>query len=291
VTASFELKVREQVERLKRSPLAEIEREVAGKRIAWFQPGDTLPGMDSLPTPREAYEMLFFKYMGVAEADLPVVIEAGGEIVWLSRNPCPTLEACRELGMDTRQVCRAAYEKSTQAFVSQIDPQLRFMRSYREIRPYAEHCREWIVRVDFEAVMEAAIQEALIAKEEGSPPGGAVVALGNEIIGRGHNTMLIGNETGGHAEVSAIRAAVCWTGDSNLSGAILFSTCEPCPMCASLAARANLTAIVYGISMEQKARMENASAHPPAREASEDSPVMLEVIGGVLEERCRSLYA
>ena len=43
------------------------------------------------------------------------------------------------LGLDTRSVCRGAYEKSTQAFISHMDPELRFLRSYSEIRPYSDH--------------------------------------------------------------------------------------------------------------------------------------------------------
>ena len=96
--------------------------------------------------------------MGLSPGDLPVVSETEAEIAWLSRNPCPTLDACQTLGLDARHVCRAAYEKSTQALVSQLDPQLRFLGSYTEIRPHTDRCREWIVHVDFEAMMELAVE-------------------------------------------------------------------------------------------------------------------------------------
>ena len=101
---------------------------------------------------------------------------------------CPTLEACGALGLDTRQVCRAVYEKSTQAFLSQIDPQLRFLRSYEEIRPHSNHCKEMIVRIDFEEMMTIAIEEAKSSIQEGNKGYGALVALGNQIIGKSHDS-------------------------------------------------------------------------------------------------------
>ena len=181
------------------------------------------------PSPRQAFELLFLDYMGLPVAELPIVSETAAEIVWRSLNRCPTLEAAQRLGLDTRHICRAAYEKSTQAFLSQLDPQLRFLRSYEEIRPYAHHCREMIVRVNFEDMMRLAIEEAKLSKQSGNKGYGAVVVLGQAILGQAHDTTVTDRDPSRHAEVNAIRQAVQVQGDSNLSGAILFSTCEPCP--------------------------------------------------------------
>ena len=119
------------------------------KRMAWWEAHGDAP-RERTPTPRLAVETLFFESMGLAPADLPVVREDDDEIVWESRSLRPTLEACRRLNLDTRSVCRDAYEKSAQAFVSRVDPQLRFLRDYTRIRPFADHCQERIVRVSFE---------------------------------------------------------------------------------------------------------------------------------------------
>jgi hypothetical protein len=59
-------------------------------------------------------------------------------------NPCPTLEACNKLGLDTREVCKKAYEKPVQEFLKQINPRLRFGRNYESIRPHAACCEEII---------------------------------------------------------------------------------------------------------------------------------------------------
>jgi hypothetical protein len=69
---------------------------------------------------------------GSSSGDVPVVHESKDEIVWASTNRCSTLDACLEIGLDTRKVCRAVYEKSTQVLISRLDPQLRFLREYAE---------------------------------------------------------------------------------------------------------------------------------------------------------------
>jgi len=290
MTDNFESKVRQQIDRLKTSSYRTIEQEVADKRIMWFKQNRHDIDKRNRPSPRGAYELLFFDYMGLCEDELPIVSDTETEVVWQSLNKCPTLEACKTLGLDTKQVCRSVNEKSTQAFVSQLDPQLRFMRSYEEIRPYSNHCREMIIRVDFKEMMAAAVTEARISLREGNKGYGSVVALGKQIIGKAHDTAITERDPSLHAELKAIRQAVHTLGDSNLSGAILFSTCEPCPMCSSLAVWANLTTIVYGISTQETAQLGKSRILVSSKEIAERSPVMLEVISGVLRDECRSLY-
>ncbi|MBI9049122.1 MAG: nucleoside deaminase [Anaerolineaceae bacterium] len=288
---SYEKKVNEQIERLKAGDYRTIEHQVAQKRIAWFKQNDLKIDTRQKLLPRSAYELLFFDYMGLSEDDLPVIKETDQEIVWLSLNPCPTLDACQALELDTKSICRAVYEKSTQALISQLDPQLRFLRSYTEIRPYTAHCKEMIVRVDFEEMMTLAIEEARLSKQEGNKGYGAVVTLGNQVIGKAHNTAITEKDPSLHAEVNAIRQAEHTLGDSNLSGAILFSTCEPCPMCSSLAVWANLSSIVYGVSIQETVQLGKSRIEVSAQEIIERSPLMIEVIGDVLKEECKSLYA
>jgi tRNA(adenine34) deaminase len=287
---TFEIKVNRQVTRLKREAYRTIESEVAQKRITWFK--RNYPGLSSHnpPSPRTAYEVLLFDYMGLSEQEAPVLSETDTEIVWLSTNKCPTLEACKRLELDTRKVCRAVYEKPTQALVSQLDPQLRFYRDYQEIRPYSPHCKEMIIRIEFEQMMKVAIEEATLSKSEGNKGYGAVVVFGNQIIGKAHDTVMTENDPSLHAEVNAIRQAVKTEGDRNLSGAVLFSTCEPCPMCSALAVWANLTTIVYGISIEETARLGKSRILVSSHELIEKSPVMVEVIGNVLKHECQMLY-
>ncbi len=286
----FEAKVQDQLQRLQAQGVRAVEAEIAARRKAWLQARLPPPREPGSITPRQAFELLFFEHMQLDPADLPVVKETEKEIVWRSTNRCPTLEVCARLGLDTRQVCRAANEKATQLFLSYLDPQLRFLRSYTEIRPYADYCLERIVHVDFNAMMRRAITEAQISRREGNKGYGTVVALGDEILAQAHDTAATEKDPSLHAEVNAIRQAARRLEDANLSGAVLVSSCEPCPMCSSLAVWANLTTIIYGISIQETAQMGKARIQVSAQEIVERSPVMVEVIGGVLKEECRELY-
>lgn len=289
VKNEFQRKVEQQVERLRTQTLRTVERDTAAKRIAWLRDRG-LPGADAGFSPRRAFELLCFDYLGLAEAEVLVVRQSETEIVWRSVNPCPTLEACLELGLDTRTVCRAAYEKSTQAFLSQLDPQLRFLRSYTRIRPHADHCEEMIVRLDFEESMRLAIHEANQSRLSGNKGYGSVVLLGRDVVGRAHDTAATERDPSLHAEVNTVREAARRVGDSNLSGAVLVATCEPCPMCSALAVWANVTTVVYGASITETAGLGRSRILVGCQEMVDRSPVSVEVIGGVLGDECASLY-
>ena len=100
----FKSSVRQHVYQLQNSTCRTIEREVAEKRINWFN--QKVHVRQEKPSPRAAYELLFFEYMSLSREDLQVVSESMNEIIWLSKNDCPTLAACKHLGLDTRQICR-----------------------------------------------------------------------------------------------------------------------------------------------------------------------------------------
>lgn len=137
-----------QLTRLQESTYRSVESEVSRKRRLWVRQRCGVAGAGEV-SPREAYELFLLRYLGLSEKQVPVVLENEREIVWHSYNACPTLEACTRLSLDTRTVCRRIYERPTQAFLSQLDPQLRFWRSYDEIRPHYPYCKEGIVRMDF----------------------------------------------------------------------------------------------------------------------------------------------
>jgi hypothetical protein len=98
----FSGKVAAQIARLQAGPLPVLEREVAERRIAWFRARHPEPPRLGQAAPRQGFELLFREYMGLSPEDLPIVKENATEIVWESRNPCQTLEACLALGLDIR---------------------------------------------------------------------------------------------------------------------------------------------------------------------------------------------
>lgn len=94
--------------------------------------------------------------------------------------------------------------------------------------------------------MKRAIQlsaENVISNRGG--PFGAVVVLNGKIIGEGSNRVTCNNDPTAHAEVMAIREACRELKNFDLSGAEIYTSCEPCPMCLSAIYWARIEKIYY----------------------------------------------
>lgn len=97
-----------------------------------------------------------------------------------------------------------------------------------------------------ERFMQAAIAEALAARDEGEVPVGAVVVRGERIIGRGHNQRERLNDPTAHAEMLALTAAATFVAGWRLDGCTLYVTLEPCAMCAGAIVLARVERLVFG---------------------------------------------
>ena len=102
--------------------------------------------------------------------------------------------------------------------------------------------------------MEEAIKEAIegISNGHGGPFGSVVVKDG-QIVGRGHNRVLKDNDPTCHGEVAAIRDACRNLETHDLSGCVIYTTGEPCPMCLFACIWANIVQIRYGCTIEDNA--------------------------------------
>lgn len=94
--------------------------------------------------------------------------------------------------------------------------------------------------------MQEAVRLAEEACKEGEIPVGAVVELNGRIIGRGRNTRETHRDPMGHAEITAIREAAETIGDWRLTGARLYVTLEPCPMCAGAIINSRIERVIFG---------------------------------------------
>jgi tRNA(Arg) A34 adenosine deaminase TadA len=101
--------------------------------------------------------------------------------------------------------------------------------------------------------MREAIAEALRSIELGGGPFGAVVVREGELIGRGHNRVLLDADPCAHAEILAIRAACRELGSHLLAGCEIYTSCEPCPMCLGAIHWARLERVHYACTREDAA--------------------------------------
>jgi tRNA(adenine34) deaminase len=133
--------------------------------------------------------------------------------------------------------------------------------------------------------MQAALEEARSAYAEWETPVGAVVVMNGEIIGSGRNEVEVRRDPAAHAETLAMRRAAVHIGEKRLEKAVLYTTLEPCVMCASMAVLYRIVRIVYGaadlrwggcgtvFNIVQDERLNHR----------------IEIIGGIMEEECGSL--
>ena len=96
--------------------------------------------------------------------------------------------------------------------------------------------------------LEEAEKEAMIGmnNQEGGPFGAVIIDKNKTIIAKAHNQVLKTNDPTAHAEILAIRMACKKLNTKNLSDCIIYSTCEPCPMCLSAIIWANIKKVYYG---------------------------------------------
>lgn len=99
--------------------------------------------------------------------------------------------------------------------------------------------------------MKEAIKEAYdgINKKHGGPFG-AVIVKDGKVIGKGHNRVLKDKDPTCHGEIMAIKDACKNLKSFDLSGSVLYTTAEPCPMCKGAILWANISKVYYGCNIE-----------------------------------------
>lgn len=106
-----------------------------------------------------------------------------------------------------------------------------------------------MIKID-KKFMDIAIEEAKKSANQGGYPIGAAVVKENQILATGISSAKAVNDPTNHAEIDAIRKAAKKVGSMYLEDCVLYTTLEPCAMCASAAVWAKMKGIVYGASME-----------------------------------------
>lgn len=128
-----------------------------------------------------------------------------------------------------------------------------------------------------EKFMRMAIAEAQRALDKGEVPIGAVVVVGDRVIGRGHNLVETLVDATAHAEMQAITAAMSTLGGKYLSECTLYVTVEPCVMCGGALAWSQIGRVVYGAADPKRgySTFSERIMHPKTQ-----------IVKGVLEQEC-----
>ena len=134
-----------------------------------------------------------------------------------------------------------------------------------------------------EDFMRAALAEAEVSREQGEVPVGAVVILDGIVIARGHNAVIGLSDPTAHAEIVALREAARAVGNYRLTGATIYSTIEPCVMCAGALVHARIARLVYGAKDPKAGAVESHFGVCTTDFLNHQ----VSIKGGILEDECR----
>ncbi|MGB7924397.1 MAG: tRNA adenosine(34) deaminase TadA [Pyrinomonadaceae bacterium] len=134
--------------------------------------------------------------------------------------------------------------------------------------------------------MRRALAAAREAQEQrGEVPVGACVVLGEMLLAVTGNRTRTDCDPTAHAEIVALREAAKALGNYRLTDAVVYSTIEPCAMCAGALIQARVKRLVYG-ARDERAGAVDTQFHICA---SSSLNHQIEVVSGVLEAQCRAI--
>ncbi|MBD0262379.1 MAG: nucleoside deaminase [Tolypothrix sp. Co-bin9] len=137
-----------------------------------------------------------------------------------------------------------------------------------------------------EDFMRLALEEA----KKGDAPYGAVIVKDNEVVATAYNTVRQDSDPSAHAEVNVIRRLTAKLKNPSLEGYTIYTTGEPCPMCATACVWTGLSEIVYGASIEDLISVNQSQINISCDEVIAKSFRKIKVTKGVLKEECLSLF-
>ena len=155
--------------------------------------------------------------------------------------------------------------------------------SWEESPPLAGKNKSSVVQSEDERWMRFAIEQASFAIAFDEVPVGAVVVYENKIIGRGFNRREQTHKISGHAEIIAMEEASQYLESWRLTDCTIYTTLEPCLMCAGALIQSRIERIVFG-AKEDKTGAITSQIQIQKLPSIQHLPM---VQGGVLELDCQ----
>ncbi|MCT7982077.1 nucleoside deaminase [Laspinema sp. A4] len=140
-----------------------------------------------------------------------------------------------------------------------------------------------------EDFMRLAIAKAMEGVNNGEDPFGSCIVKDGEVVSCEHNICTSSVDVTAHAEVHAIRAASQKLNRMDLSGCVIYSTCEPCPMCFTAAYWAKLDKIVFGTRIADACAIGFTQLNLSCQELKQFGS-NVELVGDVLKEESLDLF-
>lgn len=154
----------------------------------------------------------------------------------------------------------------------------------------ATSCRLMVLEnQDYASFMLIALEEAKVSLREGNKGFGAVLLRDGEVLAKAHDTAAAGSDPTAHAEMNLVREG-CRKLGTNLTGCVIMSTHEPCPMCTGAMIWARVSEVAFGASISDSKRQGRSVIELSCREVVARSPWGMKITEGVLKQECSALY-
>ncbi|WP_448265208.1 nucleoside deaminase [Nostoc sp. DSM 114159] len=137
---------------------------------------------------------------------------------------------------------------------------------------------------------ESFMRLALAEAKKGDAPYGAVIVKDNEVVVVAHNTVKRDNDPSAHAEINAIRSLTAKLKNPSLEGYSIYTTGEPCPMCATACVWSGLSEIVYGASIQDLINVNQSQINISCEEVIDKSSRKIKVTKNILKNECLELF-
>jgi guanine deaminase len=144
----------------------------------------------------------------------------------------------------------------------------------------------YLVNMNQEYFMSLALAEA----KKGDSPYGAVIVKDNQVVAIAHNTVGRDSDPSAHAEINVIRRLTAQLQSFSLEGYTIYTTGEPCPMCAAACVWTGIAEIVYGASIEDLIAANQAQIQISCEEIIAKSFRNIKVVKGILKQECLNLF-
>ena len=145
-------------------------------------------------------------------------------------------------------------------------------------------------RDSHEQFIRQAVGLASQARTNGNHPFGALLLLDSHVVLTAMNSVNTDRDPTAHAETNLIAQAIRQLSPDQIRRTILYTSCEPCAMCAGKMYWAGIRSVVYGLSSEELAVLAGAQFLVPCRELFERASEAVTVVGPILLDEARAVH-
>jgi len=141
-----------------------------------------------------------------------------------------------------------------------------------------------------ESLMQLAIEKCREGIAQGQTPFGCAIELNGKVIAASYNTVWQTIDITAHAEINALREACQHQQHPILEGAVVATTCEPCPMCAAALHWARVEKIYFGATIADADEAGFNELDLPAEKVIASGGGSTILVPNLLRKECRQLF-